>query len=594
MRITILDPLLRNQIAAGEVVERPASVLKELLENSIDAGATKITVNLEGSGIKEITVTDNGHGIPKEDLQLALSRHATSKIKSLDDLEKVSSLGFRGEALASISSVARLRLISAIAQQDSAWEIQAEGNVTEFKLLPCAHPVGTKIIVQDLFFNTPARRKFLRSERTELIQIEEVLKRILFSHFDIHFIAKHQQKELYNAPIAQTRPEQERRIALLCGQEFMSQCIWIEAGIHDTFLSGWISAPQFSRSQTDMQYFYVNGRIVKDKLVSHATRLAYQDVLYNGRYPGFILFLTLPPEWVDVNVHPTKHEVRFKDSRLIHDFIISTLQDSLKQIRPEHIIQQRSINLNNTIPKCNQFEIREASASYQTLQNAAATLAEDLITESLPLPLSFPKPHPEELFNEQESLGFALGQLHGAYILAQNVHGLVLVDFHAAHERVLYEKLKQQFRSDSLTFQHLLVPITVQVSHAEANWLEDRQLEFRQFGFEIERLSRETIVVRQIPALLQSCDIALLIQDMLADTKMHGQSLRSVHYENEILGNIACKAAVRANTSLTINEMNRLLRDMEKTENSGVCNHGRPTWQQFTLDEIDKFFLRGR
>jgi DNA mismatch repair protein MutL len=566
MRIQVLDSQLANQIAAGEVVERPASVLKELLENSIDAGATRIKIELEGGGVERIAIVDNGHGIDKEDLELALSRYATSKISALHDLGQVATLGFRGEALASICGVARIRLVSATGYQEMGWEIQVEGR-GQPKLLPCPHPIGTSVEVRDLFFNTPARRKFLRTERIELSQIEEVLRRVLLSRFNIHFQVKHQQKLLFDVTEAITKEEQEKRIAHILGREFMSKALFIEANTCDLAITGWISLPQYSRSQADMQYFYVNGRIVRNKLINHAIRLAYQDVLYHHRYPGYILFLTLPYGRVDVNVHPTKQEVRFRDSSLVRDFIASTLQGNLREITPEKVIKH-SVRFESHLPLSMQkgFAIKEESASYA----AKETVPSDGL-----------------------SLGHALAQLHGIYILAQNNVGLILVDMHAAHERILYEKLKLQYAMLDIATQYLLIPITIEVSKQEADYVEEKQEEFKNLGFSLERLSTDTLVLRQIPALLRSQDIVQTIRDILAD-EMLLTGYRIPHCQHKVLAAVACKGALRANSILTIEEMNALLRELEKTQNNGVCNHGRPTWQQFTLQEIGKLFLHGR
>ncbi len=585
--IKILEPLLANQIAAGEVVERPASVLKELLENSIDAGATQIKVDLEGGGVKRLVVNDNGSGIVKEDLPLALSRHATSKIRTLDDLEKISSLGFRGEALASISSVSRLRLTSTAVGETSGWEIYTEGSLHDYKLAPRAHLQGTTIAVEDLFFNTPARRKFLRTERTELMQIELVLKRILFSRFDIQFQVKHQQKMLFNAPIATTQVEKEKRLANILGAEFIKEVVAIQSNSYELSLSGWITLPQYSRSQPDMQYFYVNGRVIRDKLINHALRQAYQDVLYNNRHPGYVLYLNLPPELVDVNVHPTKHEVRFRDSRLMHDFIYKSVRDGLQQITPVDVIEKVTTSPEPKVfyqPPVQQpqLALKETVELYSAMAEAGAKIA---ATEIIDLPETKAPP---------KSLGYALGQLHGIYILAQNEFGLIMVDMHAAHERVLYEKLKVQYRTNTIKAQQLLVPLTIPVSESEANLVEDKQKFFASLGFVLERLNRETVVLRQVPTLLQNTDLAQLIKDILSDENHFEQSQRVTNEENEILGNIACRTAVRANSILTIEQMNALLRDLEQTPNNGVCNHGRPTWQQFTLNDLDKFFLRGK
>lgn len=594
MKIEKLDQLLANQIAAGEVVERPASVLKELLENSIDAGATQIKVEIEGGGIKRIAVTDNGHGITKDDLPLALSRHATSKILTLEDLERVKSLGFRGEALASIASVSRLRLLSSTTMQEMGWEICTEGLAQEYQLMPKPHPIGTTIEVQDLFFNTPARRKFLRKERTEFMQIEEVLKRILFSRFNIHFVVKNQDKIVFNIGKASTMEEQEKRIAMVCGDDFISQSVAIEVGTFDFQLTGWISLPQYSRSQPDMQYFYVNGRIIRDRLINHAIKQAYQDVLFNHRHPGYVLFFSLPPENVDVNVHPTKHEVRFRESRFVHDFLTNSIQNGLKQLKPIQVIEKIQVKdfpifESSSLPYQKPLELKEQQAVYAMRTGSVDMLAEAVSSQDSLI-------EEEELGNSQQdnSLGYAIGQLLNIYILAQNAQGLVLVDMHAAHERVLYEKLKKQYRASNIISQALLMPLSIYVSTKDASQVEENASCFKRLGFDLERLTQETVVLRAVPALLQSVDFSQLVKDLLADHCVFGQSQRAENNENAILATIACRSSVRANSKLTIEEMNALLREMERTENSGVCNHGRPTWRQFTLRELDRFFLRGR
>lgn len=599
MKIRALDPLLANQIAAGEVVERPASVLKELLENSIDAGATEIKVELQGAGVKRILVMDNGHGISKEDLPLALSRHATSKIQTLDDLIKVNSLGFRGEALASIGSVSRIKIASSTANQEVGWEISGEGHAEKFQLLPKPHPIGTTIEIQDLFFNTPARRKFLRTERTELLQLIEVIKRILFSRFNIQFIVKHEGKTLFNLPVAMSTAEQEKRIAMIFGHEFIAQAFEVEVTAIDLQLKGWTSLPQYSRSQPDMQYFYVNGRMIKDKVISHAIKSAYDDVLFNHRYPVYVLFLNIPAQNVDVNVHPTKHEVRFRESRLIYDFIRSSLEEGLKQITPNQVLEKViSASKENPNPVFHVgaqqvLELSEKRAPYtkETALKINHSLYQevtdlDCTTEVIDKETANPASPP--------SLGYAIGQLLNIFILAQNEFGLILVDMHAAHERVLYEKLKQQYRSSSIAIQTFLVPIVIHLSLGEAIIVEENSAYFKELGFDIQRLTPEMIVLRGAPALLKNVDYAQLIQDILSDQSIFAASQRLLNTENEIFATIACRSAVRANTMLTIEEMNALLREMEKTENNGVCNHGRPTWRLFTRQELDRFFLRGR
>jgi DNA mismatch repair protein MutL len=631
MRIQILDQLLANQIAAGEVVERPASVVKELLENSIDAGSTHLKVEIEKGGTQLIRIIDNGHGIHKEDLALALNRHATSKIKNLADLEQVMSLGFRGEALASICAVSRLRLISSAEHEAMGWELQAEGQAIDSKLQPCAHPQGTTIEVRDLFFNTPARRKFLRSEKTEFHHVEEVVKRLLFSRFDIHFTLKHQQKIIFNVPAATTQQECERRIAVICGSEFVANSVMMTSESFDLAIKGWISLPQFSRSQPDMQYFYVNGRIIRDKLVNHAIKMAYQDVLYQDRHPAYVLLLNLDPGFVDVNVHPTKHEVRFRDGQLIHNFIYRSLCNALQEIKPQHHVQKINAEtvisvvdpicadnesasilysqLNSpsethqdtlflkeeaplvVVPECKNHVEKQNIKNVQqeltiddTLPNLANKIVADLAPDS-----DIPEPSPP-----QPALGYALAQSHGVYILAENHLGLIIVDMHAAHERVLYEHLKKQFAENNLQTQALLMPLTFQVSTQEAGYAEENYLLFQSLGFELERLGPETLVIRQVPVLLQHRNPMAIVKDVIADLIMFEKSHRIQKEIYEILATIACRTSVHAQRKLTTAEMNALLRDMEKTENSGVCNHGRPTWRQLTITELDKMFLRGR
>ncbi len=586
MSIKILDPLLANQIAAGEVVERPASVLKELLENSIDAGAKLIKVELENGGIKCIKVTDDGLGMAKEDLPLAVSRHATSKIVTFEDLVKVDSLGFRGEALASISSVARVKIASAI-HDTGGFQIKVEGRVENYQIQPCAHPRGTTVEVQDLFFNTPARRKFLRAERTELSHLEEVIKRILFNRFDLQFLVKHQGKILFNIPKAEHQAQQAERIATIFGEEFVSQALYIESATHELSISGWISLPQFSRSQPDMQYFYVNGRIVRDRLINHAMKQAYQDVLYNHRHPGYVLFFTLPPEMVDVNVHPTKQEVRFRDSQLVHDFIARTLQDSLKQITPLEVISKTFSRVAEREVVQPRLSFSEQGAEYQKMQ----TFAEKVVQE---LPVTTNQNPITPTFLPRTSLGYTLGQLHGLYIIAENDQGLVIVDMHAAHERVLYEKLKRQYREGNIPTQQLLVPIDINLTPAEANRVEEMNEQFRHMGFSLDRVGPTKALVREVPVLLQKGPIAELIKDSLIEQTFYSPSRLKEEKENEILATFACRSAIRANTVLCREEMDQLLRDMEETENSGVCNHGRPTWRQLTIPELDRLFLRGR
>ncbi|MBC6905819.1 DNA mismatch repair endonuclease MutL [Saccharophagus sp. K07] len=602
-RIQLLSPRLANQIAAGEVVERPASVIKELMENSLDAGATQLDVEIEGGGVKLMRVRDNGGGIAKEDLPLALSRHATSKIRDLDDLEAVATLGFRGEALASISSVSRLELISRTAEQDCAWSVKVEGRDMEAEISPAAHPCGTTVEVRDLFFNTPARRKFLRTETTEYARIEEVVKRLALVNFRAGFSLKNNGRVVHSWRPALETVEQQRRAAQICGPAFMENAIYVDferAGLH---LWGWVALPTFSRSQADLQHFYVNSRAIRDKLVTHAVRQAYQDVLYHGRHPAYVLFLSLDPAAVDVNVHPTKHEVRFRDSRLVHDFLFSSLHKALADVRPDTVSTSAPVAKLTAVADTPAPVQAPFRFSYDRHEPAPARpsfnfdVAEQIQTyQSLitPRPSLVPREEPESAEEQIPPLGFAIAQLKGIYILAENAHGLVLVDMHAAHERITYERMKCQYDQNGVQSQPLLVPRSMAVSEREANYAENNIDVFTQLGFVIERAGPESLLVRQVPVLLNRADVETLVRDVLADLIEHGQSQRIKSEMNSVLGTMACHGSVRANRKLTIPEMNALLRDMESTERSGQCNHGRPTWVQLSLGQLDSLFMRGQ
>ncbi len=596
MRIHPLDPQLINQIAAGEVVERPASVLKELLENSLDAGASKIEIDIEDGGKRLIRVRDNGHGIHRDDLALALSRHATSKIASLDDLEKVSSLGFRGEALPSIASVSRLQVQSRTAGEDSGWEVQGDGREQTPAPVPVAHPRGTTIEVRDLFFNVPARRKFLRTENTEHKHLEGVFQRIALSRPDIELIVRRRQKALHHLRAGRTEVERLARVKAVLGESFAEQAIGLDHAAAGLRLHGWIAQPVFSRSQPDLQFFFVNGRAVRDKLLGHAVRQAYQDVLYHGRFPAFVLFLELDPGAVDVNAHPAKHEVRFRDSRLVHDFLFRTVHQVLADVRPQAApvppaiapaaLGNRSASAGYATTGRQQgmaLQVNEQLGQYRRLHGNAAVQA-----EAPPVTIGAEEP------GEAPPLGFALAQLKGIYILAENEQGLVLVDMHAAHERITYEHLKGSYAAEGIRSQPLLVPLGLAVSQAEADEAEQRRDWFAALGFDIDRQGPEQLLIRQVPALLSDVDTAALVRDVLADCRSHGRSQRIEDAVNGLLSTMACHGSVRANRQLTLAEMNALLRDMERTERSGQCNHGRPTWVQIGLQELDGMFLRGR
>lgn len=622
-RIHLLSPRLANQIAAGEVVERPASVIKELLENSLDAGARRIDVEVEQGGVKLLRVRDDGCGIPSDDLPLALARHATSKIRDLDDLERVMSLGFRGEALASISSVARLTMTSRTADADQAWQVETEGRDMEARVQPAAHPVGTSVEVRDLFFNTPARRKFLRAEKTEFEHLQEVIRRLALARFDVAFHLRHNGKTVFALHEARDEISRARRVASVCGSAFLEQALPIQVERNGLHLWGWVGLPTFSRSQADLQYFYVNGRMVRDKLVVHAVRQAYRDVLYNGRHPTFVLFLELDPAAVDVNVHPTKHEVRFREGRTVHDFLYGTLHRALGEVRPEDqlaapaavapVVRPTGLEAGEFGPQgemslaANVLERPVAQPAWRPTASSGGYAppsrpagpvgtaeAQAAYREYFaPLPDSAPVSLPESQ-GDIPPLGYALAQLKGIYILAENAQGLVLVDMHAAHERITYERLKIAMASEGLKGQPLLVPESLAVSQREADCAEEHAAWFQRLGFELQRLGPETLAIRQTPALLKQAEASQLVRDVLSDLLEYGTSDRIQAHLNELLATMACHGAVRANRRLTVPEMNGLLRDMEQTERSGQCNHGRPTWTQLGMDDLDKLFLRGR
>lgn len=599
MRIQALSPQLINQIAAGEVIERPASVIKELVENSLDAGATRIEVDIEQGGGKLIRVRDNGFGIHPEDLSLALSRHATSKIASLEELECVSSMGFRGEALPSISSVSRLTISTRAEGQNAGWSITGDGGDQTTQPVPDAHPQGTTIEVRDLFYNTPARRKFMRTEKTEFGHIETQLKRLALGRFDVSFSLSHNRKEVFTLPLAERPLEQERRLAGLLGSSFVEQVIHLDREQTGLSLRGWIARPVFSRSQADMQYFYVNGRMVRDKLVTHAVRQAFQDVLFHGRHPAYVLYLDLDPIQVDVNVHPAKHEVRFRDSRMVHGFIYRTLHQLLAETRPGQEIDR---NTGEILPIDSAPVFTEAKSSIASLQRPLGFHVKERQPEyQSSFDIQRPAPQPNtstdpdtETDPQVPPLGFALAQLKGIYILAENATGLILVDMHAAHERITYERFKQGLEQGRISSQPLLVPLSVPVSSREAELAIEHQPLFAELGMEVDRLGVETLVVRAIPVLLHGADAEKLLRDILSDIVVHGTSDRIRNDINEVLATMACHGSVRANRRLTVEEMNGLLRDMERTERSDQCNHGRPTWVQLDLNSLDKLFLRGQ
>lgn len=598
MRIRQLPEQLINQIAAGEVVERPASVVKELLENALDAGARRIEIDLEAGGSKLVRLRDDGGGIASEDLPLALSRHATSKIASLDDLETVRTLGFRGEALPSIASVSRFELVSRERGAERAWAIDAEdGSLGGVR--PAQHPEGTSVIVRDLFYNVPARRKFLRAERTELGHIEELVRAQALANPHVAFRLGHNGKVLYRLEPVE---DAQRRVADAVDPDFAAGALRIDAAAGGIRLHGWIGAPTASRGQADRQFFFVNGRMVRDRLIAHAVRQAYADVLFHGRHPAFVLELRIDPAAVDVNVHPQKHEVRFRDSRLVHDFVFRSLHAALAATRAGTAAAGFAL----PVPSAGQggawpqarlgLATREASAvplaAYAALYGNASPASAPVGDAIADAPLIAP-PLPDSPA-DVPPLGYALAQLRGIFILAENAHGLVLVDMHAAHERITYERLKDARACGAVPSQLLLVPPTLRVSPREADAVEGHQARFAALGFEITRSGPDRVVVRRIPSALEGADVERLVGDVLADLVEHGSDARLVEYENELLATMACHASVRANRRLSVAEMNGLLRQMEQTERSGQCNHGRPTWVQLTQAELDRLFLRGR
>lgn len=623
-----LPDILINQIAAGEVVERPASVVKELVENAIDAGASRVDIDLEEGGVRLIRIRDNGSGIAPEQLPLAVPRHATSKIADLDDLESVATLGFRGEALPSIASVSRFTLSSRRAHDEHGSALQIEGGKIG-EVTPRAHAPGTTVEVRELFYNVPARRKFLRAERTELGHIEEWLRSLALARPDVELRVSHNGKasrrykpgDLYS----------DARLAETLGEDFANQAVRVDHSGAGLRLHGWIAQPHYSRASADQQYLYVNGRSVRDRSVAHAVKMAYGDVLYHGRQPAYVLFLELDPTRVDVNVHPAKHEVRFRDSRLVHDFVYRTLKDALADTRAGMSVQDIGAGsahpvdagaapmlssagasgfglVRGAAPGAGSsgggggfsgwrpqqplgLQVADAPAAYAALYAAPAGAERGAALPPMPTENGLPVTSADA---GVPPLGYAIAQLHGIYILAENAEGLIVVDMHAAHERIGYERLKNAHDGIGLQSQPLLVPITLAVGEREADTAENESETLAALGFEVTRAGPGALHVRSIPALLAHAEPEGLLRDVLTDLREHGQSRRVASARDELLSTMACHGAVRANRRLTVPEMNALLRDMEITERSGQCNHGRPTWARFSLAEIDRWFLRGR
>jgi len=614
-----LPDLLINQIAAGEVIERPAAALKELLENSLDADATDITVQLEEGGVKLLRVRDNAKGIANAELKLALRRHTTSKIASLDDLQRVASMGFRGEALASMAAIAQLTLISRTIADSHAWKIVAsDGEFSD--PAPANHSPGTTIEVRDLYFNTPARRKFLKTTATEFAHCEEAFKRIALSRPDVAFSLEHNGRNIWKLPtdkpdtdITAVTPKHEsasnhatlKRISTLLGDEFGQAAVSVSRNAANLSIHGLAALPAYSRSSRDAQYFFVNGRFVRDKVASHALRMAYKDILHHQRHPAYVLFLELPPELVDVNVHPAKSEVRFRESQAIHQFIFHSLEQALAipgqgttlptQQPATFIPAQQNISLG----------IAQAGMAYQTWEalsgKQSPPLSPPLNGEDSSLPGNektdvFTSPFHNignDIPQEEYLLGFALAQLSGVYILAQNSSGLIIVDMHAAHERIVYEKLKISLDTEQLAVQPLLVPVSFSADTLDIATVEDSQEVLSSLGFDIAPLSPDTLAIRAMPVLLKQSEAEPAVREVLKEIREFGASRVLTERRNELLSTMACHGAVRANRILSTTEMNALLREMEQTERSGQCNHGRPTWFHISIAELDAMFMRG-
>ena len=592
--IRLLPELLINQIAAGEVIERPAAALKELLENSLDAGATEISVQLDGGGIKLLRVRDNGRGIARDELPLALMRHATSKIASLDDLQKVASMGFRGEALASMAAVAQLTLTSCTSSDAHGWKVEAiNGRLN--KPVPASHAPGTTVEIREMYFNTPARRKFLKSEATEFAWCEEAFKRIALSRPDVAFSLQHNGRTIWHLSALQGEQAALKRVAALLGDEFGQAAVPVSRSAANLSLQGLAALPAYSRASRDAQYFFVNGRFVRDKVASHALRQAYQDILHHQRHPAYVLFLDLPPDQVDVNVHPAKSEVRFRESQGIHQFIFHTLQQALavpasgQDARAEATQQAASYfstqqNIGLGIAQSGAaYQVWEAFTGKQQDEFAGVRPSHDLADAT-------------SLTSDQviPPLGFALAQLSGIYILAQNERGLIVVDMHAAHERIVYEKLKASLDAEQIVSQPLLIPVSFYGDALEVATVEAEQDALGKLGFDIAMIAPNTLAVRAMPVMLRQSEAEAAAHDVIDELREYGASRALTERRDELLASLACHGAVRANRILGNTEMNALLREMEQTERSGQCNHGRPTWFQLSLSDLDKMFMRGQ
>jgi DNA mismatch repair protein MutL len=595
MSIRVLPEQLIHQIAAGEVIERPASVVKELVENSLDAGASRVEVEIEEGGIRLCRVRDDGCGIESDELALALSRHATSKIASIDDLERVETLGFRGEALPSIASVSRMKITSRASDAEFAHAISADNGALS-DLVPAPHPIGTTAEVRDLFFNVPARRKFLRSERTESQHISRMLERLALSRFDVAFSLRNGTQRQFDFPAAATRVERERRLAEVVGDEFVANSIFVETEVAGMRLEGWLCLPTFARAQADLQFFYLNGRVLRDRLLANAVRLGYRDVLYGGRQPAYVLFLSIDPTQVDVNAHPAKLEVRFRNGRNVHDFLFRTVERALSESRA-------GSGVDGTMPtRIDRILGEDAKAGWWpargAMQAGLGLTVQDTsrsdVERSADSNLSALSADSQAVAADLPPLGFALAQLNGIYILSQAPDGLILVDMHAAHERTTYERMKSALANGGIPTQTQLVPLIVTVSPGEADVVEQHAAVLASAGLTLERSGPMGLRVRSAPVFLRVADLPDLVRRLCSDLLEHGATRGVDEAVNEVLGTIACHGAVRANRQLSVTEMNALLRDMERTVRADQCNHGRPTWTYVSMSDLDRLFLRGR
>jgi DNA mismatch repair protein MutL len=607
MTIRVLPGELVDQIAAGEVIERPASLVKELIENSLDAGASRIEIDIERGGTGLVRVRDDGRGIEAQELPLAVARHATSKITSLEDLEAVTTLGFRGEALPSIGSVSRLRILSRHTSADRGAEIALEGG-GEGQVRPAAHPTGTTVEVRDLFFNVPARRKFVKSEATELGHIARLVERLALSRFDVSFRLRHGTRVILDVPALDGTGTELARLAEVLGADFAAGAVAVSHAAGPVMLSGWAGLPTRSRAQPDQQFWFVNGRSVRDRLLMNAVRLAYRDVLYHGRFPAYVLYLTLDPKRVDVNAHPGKLEVRFRDARQIHEFVFRSLERALAETSPE---PSGAPAASASLPDASPVSWRSSSSTGEPPVLAGSGAPAAAVAPALPFyspsrdpwtiaaliadaPAGSTAPSLLSPPDEEHPLGTALAQLHGVYILAQTSSGLVLVDMHAAHERVLYEKLKAERAQGPVPSQLLLEPLTVQLKSHELEALLEQREEWGRAGFEIDALSGTHLALRRVPAFLPMAEIPRIVRALVHDLTLDADTHHLEGAADRVLGTLACRSAIHAHRKLTLPEMNALLRQMEDTERANQCNHGRPTWTRLTLQQLDQLFLRGR